>query len=79
MSITYGIIEETYVLCSKSRTSYGIAVYSDVEFDDTATVVAAVNDISCDRQKISALIEQCNRLALSPSHLNDVIEDFLTE
>jgi len=27
--------------------------------------------------EVDALVARCNRLALSPVHLNDVVEDFL--
>lgn len=76
MDITYGIIEEIYILGDKRRTSYGIAAYSNLESDSTVTIVASVRDISCDKQKISNLVTLCNRLSLSPIHLGDVVVDF---
>ena len=76
-SITYGVIEEIYSLSCSSRRSYGIAVYSDSLGDGFATVLASVNDISSDREKLEELVEICNRAELSLIHLNDVINDFL--
>lgn len=73
--IRYGITEEVYSLGERSRLSYGIAAYT--EQDGTATIVASVRDITSDKAKITALVRSCNRLALSPLHLRDVIEDFL--
>jgi len=80
LKIRYGLIEETYYRCvSKSRVSYGIAVYADEALDEAATVIVSVNDVCCDKQQMLNLIQQCNSLELSPIHLNDVIEDFLTQ
>ncbi len=76
-SITYGVTEEVYSHSGSSRRSYGIAVYSDSSGDGIATILASVNDISSDREKLEELVEICNRSELSMIHLNDVIDDFL--
>ena len=76
--ITYGLTEESYSIGSTSRISYGIAVYADADIDGTATVIASVHDITSDRERLSALVDACNRLELSLCHLSDVVEDFLT-
>ena len=34
--ITYGVVEEKYVLGKSKRTAYGIAAYADAETDGTA-------------------------------------------
>ncbi len=73
--ITYGIVEETYTCDSQSRVSYGIVAYGGE--DGTATVVCSVRDLSSDKERLLQLAEQCNRLKLSPTHLPDVIEDWL--
>jgi hypothetical protein len=75
--ITYGIVKEIYRCGTTSRTSYGIAAYSDIETDGTSTVVAVINDISIDEQSILDLVEKCNRSNLSLCHLNEVVEDFI--
>ena len=51
MDITYGITEEIYTLGSDSRKSYGIVAYSNADTDKTATIVAAIHDITSDKQK----------------------------
>jgi hypothetical protein len=79
MDITYGITEEIYTLSSDSRTSYGIAAYSNADTDKTATIVAAVHDITNDKQKLLELVQLCNKLQLSVTHLGDVVEDFLID
>ena len=76
-SITYGVTEEVYFHSGSIRRSYGIAVYSDSPGDGIATVLASVNDISSDREKLKELVGICNRAELSMIHLNDVINDFL--
>ena len=76
-SITYGIVEENYALRGVSRVSYGIAAYADVEQDGTATILAAVSDITSDRKKLEELVYRCNQAQLSVLHLSDVVEDFL--
>lgn len=79
MPIIYGTIEEVYSINGVSRTSYGIAAYSDADTDGTATVVASVRDITPDREKVDELVERCNRFGLSVLHLYDVVEDILDD
>ncbi len=78
-TVTYEIAEEIHSLGSVSRTVYCIAAYADAEEDGTATVLGSVHDITSDREKLKALADTCNRLKLSPIHLQDVIEDFLDD
>ena len=75
--ITYGVTEEAYSFSGSIRKAYGIAAYSNAPCDGTATVLASVNDISSERDKLEELVQICNRAELSLVHLNDVIEDFL--
>lgn len=77
--ITYGLVEERYALNGHERTSYGITIYADAEIDGTATVIASVHDITSDKPRLSALVQRCNLLKLSPIHLEDVVEDFLAD
>ena len=77
MSITYGITEEIYTQGTNSRRTFGIAAYTDAEEDGTATIVAAVHDITSDRERLEGLVAACNREGLSLVHLYDVVEDFL--
>lgn len=77
MMITYGVVEERHAQNGTERVSYGIAAYSDVQNNNTATILASVADVTDDKHKLTALVEQCNRLELSPVHLMEVVEDFL--
>ena len=76
INVSYSLVEEKYGIGGKTRISYGIAAYSNAETDGTATVVAAVHDITADKEKLAKLVENCNRLKLSTIHLYDVVEDF---
>jgi hypothetical protein len=76
--ITYGTVTEIYALGNTSRTSYGIAVYAGAIGNGTATVIASVHDVTDEKERIDALVALCNRHRLSPEHLHDVIDDFLT-
>lgn len=77
--ITYGTTEEIYSLNGISRTSYGIAAYSNAEVDGTATIVASVRDITPDREKVDKLVALCNQMELSTIHLCDVVENILDD
>ena len=77
MTITYGVTEEIYTLGAVSRRAFGIAAYADAKEDGTATIVAAVHDITEDRAKLEGLVAACNREGLSLVHLDDIVEDFL--
>lgn len=72
----YALVEERWLLNGTERVSYGIAVY-DEEPDGSAVPTAAYHDITPDRQRLLALIRQCNLLRLSPLHLQDAINDFV--
>lgn len=78
MAVNYDIIEEKYRSGKDSRISYGIAGYADTEKEGTATIVVSVRDITADKEKLTRLIQICNRLKLSVYHLRDVVEDFLS-
>ena len=77
MTVTYGVIRETFILDTAERTAYGIAAYADTESDGSATVIARIGDVTPDASKACELAELCNRLELSPMHLYDVVEDFI--
>ena len=78
INVTYAVTEERYSLGDAIRVSYGIAAYSDVSENGTATIVASVHDVTSDRENLSKLVDYCNRLKLSTIHLSDVVEDFLS-
>ena len=75
-SFIYGIVREEYFLNDSRRISYGIVCYADPEIDGTLTIIAYVRDISSDFDSVSRLVDLCNKHALSPLHLRDVVNDF---
>ena len=72
--ITYILCRETYKSKRSERIIYGIAAYAE----DKQTCIAKLHDITSDKNALAELVSLCNRLQLSPIHLHDVIEDFLT-
>ena len=72
----YGIVREEYFLNNTRRISYGVVCYADPETDGTLTVIASVRDISSDFDSVSRLVDLCNRHALSPLLLQDVVDDY---
>ncbi len=73
----YGLLISEISLEQTVRTSYGIAF---CQTDDGAPIIIrAVADLTTDKGRAAALVDRCNRLALSPIHLDDITEDFLAE
>ena len=60
----------TYIVEEQSHIGYGIGCHADN---------SAFEDISMDQLSITKLISLCNKLKLSPVHLEDVVEDFLVD
>ena len=77
-NITYAILEERYAFGDRTRISYGIVAYSNVYHDGSATIAASVHDITSNKESLARLVDNCNRLKLSTTHLHDVVEDFLS-
>ncbi len=74
---TFDIICEEYKDDGAPRQSYGIVAYSFSSVENSRTIIAIARDLTSNRTLIEALAEQCNRLALSPIHLLDVVDDLL--
>lgn len=67
---SYFLIVGTYLLEAETHIGYGIGYRSRnqvVYFEDITTDLLAMTD----------LIFLCNKLKLSPIHLEDVVEDFI--
>ena len=76
-AVTYEMTEGVISLEGKLYTTYGIAARIPNDVDNACITIVEIPDISTDAAQVEALIERCNRLALSPAHLNEVVEDFL--
>ncbi len=73
---TYGLIREEYHIGTKYRVAYGIAAYAHTDEHGSACIVAAVRDITSDRDAVTELVRLCNDGALSPWQLQDAADDF---
>ena len=68
METRYTMFEESISNPELGRyAAYGIKAVSET----------SVSDVSLSRPDLSALVQQCNELQLSPLHLSDVIDDYL--
>ena len=76
-TITYGIVEDHFILGDIMRVSYGLAAYADACIVGAATIVDSVHDLTDSKSQAESLAEECNRGHLSLCHFKDVIEDFL--
>ena len=76
-NITYGVSKEIYSYKGITREAYGLVAYADAELDETATIVASANDLSCNEIKLQELANKCNEGKLELVHFNDIVEDFL--
>ena len=76
-AVIYERIRGITVSEGRCYTTYGIAARALCGSEQNNVTVASVPDISTDGEAVDVLVAHCNRLALSPVHLNDVVEDFL--
>ncbi len=75
--VIYEKTRDIVLLEGKRYMTYGIVARVLCGSEQNSVTVASVPDISTDMAEVDALVARCNRLALSPVHLNDVVEDFL--
>ncbi len=54
--------------------AFGISVLNSHHHE-----VERISDVSLHLKQIATLCEKCNTLALLPTHLRDVVEDFLAD
>lgn len=73
MSVIYKLNEE---VGSGERVTYGIEVFEETELGNKMAIV--ISDISFNREAVQTVVELCNRLELSPVHIYDVVDDYLT-
>lgn len=68
----YFLIQGIYTIDDQKYIGYGI------EYRDCDQIIT-FEDVSLNLPKISFLVELCNSFALSPDHLRNIIEDFLSD
>ena len=69
------LIESRVAADIGSCLSYGIAVCADGE--NSRQERWCLYDVTVNKERLALLVEQCNRLQLSPIHLKEIVEDFL--
>ncbi len=69
----YSLLEGIYMLDGERHVGYGISVKC---ISDCKEVIR-IEDITASRDDLLKLTKLCNELCLSPSHIWDVIEDFI--
>ncbi len=73
----YTLVEgSSFVFHNKQYQSYGILAWHRTV--NGWQEVAIAPDISCDRNMVLNLAEQCTRLQLDPIHLLDVVMDAIS-
>ena len=71
MAISYVLTEDVHTVNRKRYIFYGIEAWED------GRPLLSFRDVSTDREGMEALVDDCNRLSLSPIHLCEVVEDFI--
>lgn len=69
----YALVEDFH----EKQPVYGLVILLEDDFND-AIELCRIRNITCDKASLEELIGYCNSLKLSPLHINDVIEDFLS-
>ncbi len=70
----YRLYEGQYRIEDQMYVGYGISIFDT----DSGKELLCIEDITISKEKITSLIKQCNEKGLSPIHIYDVIEDFLS-
>ena len=73
MLVKYEVAEGDFKLDDESYRSYGLVVKED------DTTLKQIDDVSLEKNDVVNLVKLCNKLELSPVHIDDVIEDFMAE
>ncbi len=78
-NIAYCLIEEKIITGERPRLTYGVAAIEKCGDGEVPYILETVHDITPDREKLVLFIGEINERKLSPIHLRDAVEDFLTE
>ena len=77
MEFKYCVVKEKYLTETKEYVSFGIAAVEI--YDGIYHIITTVHNCCSNIDIASELVEKCNRLKLSPVHLNDIVMDFLND
>jgi len=77
MDYYYIMLQQKYGEGALRKTEYGIAAVT--ESDDCMIVLRLFTALTTDKSRIQKLVNLCNQLNLDLIHIEEVIEDFLTD
>ena len=74
--VTYGLIEETFILKLNVVKLYGVVAYKNIG-SDNEIILDSIRNISTNKEVVQCLIDKCNKYNLSIIHLEDVVNDMI--
>ncbi len=69
METLFKLISSEIIIEGKITTVYGIETIGENE--------RKIYNITPNKEKLEVLVDKCNKLRLSPIHIQDICEDFL--
>lgn len=73
----YIVVQSTRFEEKETSKSYGIAFLEPS--DDDPLILQSYIELSTDAARVIELVKLCNKLALAPCQLQDVIDDFMEQ
>lgn len=71
------MIEYKLLAQRKYDSSFGAYDTYGITISNGGKTVRVIEDISTEKANVTALISHCNHGALSPDHLDEIVENFL--
>ena len=75
--VTYGLIEEAFILKLNVVKLYGVVAYKNIGSDNELIILDSIRNISTNKELVQCLIDKCNKYNLSIIHLEDVVNDMI--
>lgn len=75
MKALYEINLKTSLIDSKPQATYGISAFA--YSNSQKSLIDEIHDVSSERKEVEALVKKCNHLGLSPTHLKEIVDDFI--
>ena len=77
MKVLYEINQKTSLIDNRPQTTYGISAFA--YSNSQKNLIDEIYDVSSKRQEVEGLVKKCNHLGLSPTHLKEIADDFITK
>ena len=77
MEHEYILVQSTYANGTCTRTSFGIAVVA--KNDESMATLETYADLSSNKTSVQELVRMFNEAELEPIHLEDIVQDFLSD